>query len=236
VPPAAAASAAPGADYAAETQAVLEETALARDRFYASLGAVDADVLASLINPAFRGGPRWPALRQAWSTIRRPDSTLVASNGLSDPFEEDGQPPVPLGHRIEVYAEAAGRIKEVGGSWLFDLVFQVSQNVAAHGQFVQSLERYGVLTMLLQVEGVPSDWVSGENGVAVLIGQAQPESFPTPYGDVRMVALTLLRPEELAFIEKDGDISGNRVKLAALFAGIPDGHVNDFDRAAIVAG
>ena len=41
-------------------------------------GAVDSDVLTHLVNPAFMGGPKWPALRQAYRVVRRPDAILVA--------------------------------------------------------------------------------------------------------------------------------------------------------------
>jgi len=65
---------------------MLATACAARDAFYASLGSMDSDVLTPLINPAFSGGPRWPSLRQAWRVIRKPDSIIIASDGLSDPF------------------------------------------------------------------------------------------------------------------------------------------------------
>lgn len=64
----------------------------ARDAFYASVGDVQPDVIAHAINPAFMGGPRWPALRQAFSVIRRGANTIVASNGLADPFDDVAEP------------------------------------------------------------------------------------------------------------------------------------------------
>lgn len=78
----------------------------ARAAAYARLGTLDDDVLMPLVNPAFMGGPAWPAFRQAWRVVRRPGSTLVASDGLSDPFEDDQ---TPLGFRVEVCAEAFAR-------------------------------------------------------------------------------------------------------------------------------
>ncbi|MDF3834169.1 hypothetical protein P3W85_14565 [Cupriavidus basilensis] len=221
----------------AATQAMLEATANSRDAFYASLGALEPDVLAPLINPALMGGPTWPALRQAWSVIRRPDSTAVASNGLSDPFEQTNAAPVALGFGIEVFAEARGQIAEMSRSWLFDLTYQVSQNVASHGQCLDLLARYGVLSMLLEVKGLPLEWLSGEGKAGVLIGlpaKSVPATFDTPYGEVRMVALTLLRPEELAFLETSEEISVNRRWLAENFASVPDGHVNDLGRSPFV--
>lgn len=227
-------------DASAEPDAVtamLETTAQSRDAFYASLGAVEPDVLAPLINPAFMGGPAWPALRQAWSVIRRRDTTLVASNGLTDPFDQTGEAPIPLGFRLEVFAETRAPLPQIQGSWLFDLTYQVSQNVADHGQFNSLLERYGVLSMLLPIEGLPPQWLNSEGQVALLIGlpaTTVPSHFATAFGDVRMAALTLLRPEELAFMEKDGQIASNRRKLADIFASYPHSHINDLGRAPMV--
>ncbi|MFJ1300063.1 hypothetical protein ACILG0_08850 [Pseudomonadota bacterium AL_CKDN230030165-1A_HGKHYDSX7] len=234
-------TAAPGVDdrneHEAQVQAVLDATARRRDACYASLGAMDGDVLAPLVNPSFSGGPRWPALRQAWRVVRRPGSTLVASDALSDPFDEHDEPPVPLGFGLEVYAEARGVIDDVAKSWLFDLTYQVSQNVADHGRMRELLERYEVLSMLLPIEGLPADWVGEQGQVAFLIGvpaTSVPARFDTEYGDVRLAAITLLRPDELQFLERDGDIAGNRKKLAALLAALPEGHVNDFSRPSVV--
>ena len=84
---------------------MLAAACAARDACYASLGAMDADVLAPLLNPAFMGGPRWPSLRQGWRVIRRADTIIIASNGLSDPFEYDDDVFVPRGHLLEVCIE-----------------------------------------------------------------------------------------------------------------------------------
>lgn len=123
---------------------MLATACAARDAFYASLGAMDADVLAPLVNPAFMGGPRWPSLRQAWRVIRRADSILIASDGLSDPFEDDDDVFVPRGHLLEVCIEAplaAFDGDSVQAAWLFDVIYQVSQNVADHGSIDLLLQR-----------------------------------------------------------------------------------------------
>jgi hypothetical protein len=44
-------------------EAFLQKTYEARDKYVSSLGQVDPDVIAPLINPAFMGGPMWPNLR-----------------------------------------------------------------------------------------------------------------------------------------------------------------------------
>ena len=69
----------------------------ARAACWNTVGQVDSDVLAHLINPAFMGGPRWPALRQAFCVVRRPETQTVvlASDGLSDPWDGEPTPAVP---------------------------------------------------------------------------------------------------------------------------------------------
>lgn len=68
-------------------------SAAARNACWSTVGQVDSDVLGHIINPAFMGGPRWPALRQAFAVVRRPETqtVILASDGLSDPW--DGQSP-----------------------------------------------------------------------------------------------------------------------------------------------
>lgn len=78
----------------------------------------------------FLGGPAWPNTRQAFVVARRPRGLLVASDGLSDPFDdEDDCQQNGLGH--EFFATTPDPIDHVPGSWLFDLVWQMSQFAAA---------------------------------------------------------------------------------------------------------
>lgn len=135
---------------------------------------MDADVLAPLVNPAFMGGPRWPSLRQAWRVIRRSDSILIASDGLSDPFEDDDDVFVPRGHLLEVCIEAplsAFDGKEVAHSWLFDVIYQVSQNVADHGSIDLLVQRHGSVSMALDLQQAPEGLEDENEQVAVLLAQ-----------------------------------------------------------------
>ena len=41
------------------------------------------------VNPALLGGPKWPALRQAFRVVKRSNGNVImASDGLSDPFDD----------------------------------------------------------------------------------------------------------------------------------------------------
>jgi hypothetical protein len=90
----------------------------ARDRFVQILGTPDGDLLAPLINPSFMGGPRWPSMRQSWRRIRRGENTIIVSDGLSDPFDDETEMNIGLG--IEILVESPDPIPEpVQASWLF---------------------------------------------------------------------------------------------------------------------
>ncbi|WP_083411812.1 hypothetical protein [Janthinobacterium sp. 1_2014MBL_MicDiv] len=219
---------------------MLAAACAARDAFYATLGTVDADVLAPAINPAFMGGPRWPSLRQAWRVIRRPGSILLASDGLSDPFEDDDDVFVPRGHLLEVCVEAplaAFDGADVSRSWLFDLIYQVSQNVADHGSIDLLLQRHGSVSMVLDLRDAPAGLEDENEQVGVLLHQAAstiPPSFDTPYGEVLLLTATVLQPAELAFISEADDKAQSRRDLAAALAASPAGHLSVAGRAAVM--
>ncbi|WP_219118154.1 hypothetical protein [Janthinobacterium sp. UMAB-56] len=221
---------------------MLATACAARDAFYATLGAMDGDVLAPLVNPAFMGGPRWPSLRQAWRVIRRPGSIVIASDGLSDPFEDDDDVFVPRGHLLEVCIEAplaAFDGQEVAQSWLFDLVYQVSQNVADHGSIDLLLQRHGSVSMVLDLQDAPKALEDENEQVGVLLGQGAatlPPTFDTPYGEVMLLIITVLQPAELAYISGAENKAQSRRDLAAALANSPTGHLSVAKRPAVIPG
>lgn len=219
---------------------MLARACAARDAFYASLGAVDGDVLAPLVNPSFMGGPRWPSLRQAWRVIRRPGSIIIASDGLSDPFEDDDDIFEPLGYLVEVCVEAPlGSVDgdNIAQSWLFDLIYQLSQNVAAHGSIDLLVQRHGSVSMVLDVQDAPAGLEDDKEQVGVLLAQGapgMPPSFDTPYGEVLLLTITVLQPAELAFISEAPDKAQSRRALLAALAASPTGQHSLASRAAVI--
>ena len=218
---------------------MLANACAARDAFYASLGAVDSDVLAPLVNPSFMGGPRWPSLRQAWRVIRRPDSIIIASDGLSDPFEDDDDIFEPLGHLVEVCVEAplsSFNDGDIAGSWLFDLVYQLSQNVADHGSIDLLIERHGSVSMALDLQAPPDGLEDENEQVGVLLDATAPgipAAFDTPYGPVMMLTATVLQPAELAYIGDAENRAEARAALARALGASPTGRLSVADRPAI---
>ncbi|MGK5047917.1 hypothetical protein ACQ4WP_18765 [Janthinobacterium sp. GB4P2] len=219
---------------------MLATACAARDAFYATLGAMDGDALAPLLNPAFMGGPRWPSLRQAWRVIRRPGSIVIASDGLSDPFEDDADVFVPRGHLLEVCIEAplaAFDGQEVAQSWLFDLVYQVSQNVADHGSIDLLLQRHGSVSMVLDLQDAPKGLEDENEQVGVLLAQGAatlPSTFDTPYGEVMLLTITVLQPAELAYLSEAADKAQSRRDLAAALTASPTGYLSLAKRPAVI--
>ncbi|MED5595355.1 hypothetical protein [Janthinobacterium sp. P210006] len=219
---------------------MLATACAARDAFYATLGDVDADVLAPLVNPAFMGGPRWPSLRQAWRVIRRADTVILASDGLSDPFEDDDDVFVPRGHLLEVCIEAplsAFDGQAVAQSWLFDAIYQISQNVADHGSIDLLVQRHGSVSMVLDVQEAPTGLEDEHGQMGVLLAQGTatiPPSFGTPYGEVMLLTAAVLQPAEMAHIGNAADKAQSRRDLAAALAASPTGHLSVAQRPAVI--
>lgn len=196
--------------YIAEIQkknALIEEIDKQRDDFYKSLGKLDEDVIAPMMSSALSGGAKWP-IREAWSVIRKEDSIIIASNGLSDSFEEKEQP--NNGYGIEVMAETKDTIEDIHTSWLFKLVKDVSNQSAHNRKFKELLKKYKIMTMEIPVPDEELEKFQNENGnIGIMLGINHPEiptSFNTSGGVVDFITIKLLSPSELKLsIEKGNE-------------------------------
>ncbi|MCL6713763.1 hypothetical protein M8R20_43010 [Pseudomonas sp. R2.Fl] len=235
----------PASPFATAQEPRLNEAALtamagARQTFFAGLGNVRPYPLPPPRHPVFTRGPVWPALRQSWRVIQRPDTTLIFSDGLSDPFDpfDPGNPldaagagTTTAGLGIEVYAEARGALADPGTSWLFELVHQVSQNAVAHGGFLSLLRAQGAFSLQMKATGLPDGWLSAAGLVTVLVGVRAatiPAAFPTPRGRVSTVALTMVPASlRLALDHEEGGFAAQVHGLAEQLGNTRDGHLND---------
>lgn len=186
-----------------ESDALLERTARARREAWARFGELDPDVLTHLINPAFMGGPAWPALRQAFQVVRRGAMTLLASDGLSDPFDDE-QPPRDNGFGLELFALTEDPLEQVPGSWLWDVVWQMSQFAASHGGVARLLDEMGTLSTELYDVAIPdayrATFVNEHERVGVLLAPAAsplPARIEGPLSPIRLVNVKLLTLAEL---------------------------------------
>ncbi len=180
-----------------------EETNVARKKLFESLGRLDSDVIAHGINPSFMGGPSWPATRQAFSIIRKDGSIIIASTGLSDPFEDATDR--NSGFELEMIAETKSDIgDDITSSWLFKLVYYMSQQAACNGKLKYYLEQYNVTTMELTASDAGLEDFQDEKGmVGVMLGVEHPElpkHIVFPGGNIILVTIKILTPEELKYV------------------------------------
>jgi hypothetical protein len=192
----------------ADVDALIGETSKVLEAAWSGWGELAPHVLGHLINPTFMGGPRWPAMRQAFRIARKGELTLVASDGLSDPFDDEGAPKVN-GFGLEVYAMTREPVGDVAASWLFSLVWNAAQLCAGNGQVADMLEEMKLISTELHVRMPPeaaARYVNEHGRVGVLIGQATelPKQVQGPLSPIRLVNLQLLTREELADVVKRG--------------------------------
>jgi hypothetical protein len=233
-----------------------QRSAARRDAFWATVGTVESDVLTHLISPGLMGGPAWPTTRQAYKVIRRANgSILIATDGLSDPFDDAGDRGGDTnGFNLELFVESAdlpadlagtpGDISPLARSWMLELLQNVAGTVAGAGGIERQLESYGVLSM--EVPGVssshaignqlPEDFVTADDAIGILIGGPAPD-FATliedmPLSPVRIVPVVLLTAVELGEI-RAGD-EETRDAVVARLAATPSGHRSDIGRPSIV--
>jgi hypothetical protein len=215
-------------------EALLQATYEARDRFVSGLGNVNPNVLAPLMNPSFMGGPRWPDLRQAWRVVRSGANTIVISDGLSDPFSDEPAPNAGFG--LEVLAETPDPMPEpLPASWLFELVYLVSQQCAGHGGVRDLIDELGLLSLELPAADVFQPVATPNNRAGVLLGLAEPgmaTEFTVPGGSVRVVTAKLLWPSELAHAASHGE--AGREDLAKRFAADGTHHRSSLSRKAVI--
>lgn len=204
-------------------EALLEKSFELRTEAWSKWGEVEPDVLTHLISPTFMGGPRWPAMRQAFRVVRRPGSVLVASDGLSDPFDEDEGPEDLNGVGLEFFAFTGDGLDQIPGSWLFDLVWQMSQLGASHGGIAGLLDEMKLVSTELHDVGIPDEhagrFVNEAGRVAVLVGMDArpiPAQIEGPLSPIKLVNLKLLTLEELDFVLERG--AEGRAELAERFA------------------
>ncbi|MBL1073324.1 hypothetical protein JK358_02830 [Nocardia sp. 2] len=187
-----------------------DATYAAIDAAWDSWGRRDTDVIAHLFNPAFLGGPRWPALRQAHSIARRDNALLVASSGLADPTEWADAAPTN-GYELEVYGITPdlpldSDAMTIAHSWFGQTVMTVSNLVAQYGFEVPDLvDRDGVITIELAEAELPAEAAGTylEDGAAVVMvgitDRELPATVDGPLSTIRLLNVKLLTAAEGRF-------------------------------------
>lgn len=209
-----------------------------RDQYWKSVGAVEPDVIAHMINPAFMGGPLWPSVRQAFLTIHRPERTILASDGLSDPYNdmETNEANAPYnGFGMELYVSTEKLTVPVQTTWQFQLVWQAAQLIADKASVINMLNDLTYLTTEFFNVDVPAEWRNDEDRVGAIFGlpdPVMPGEVQLSIELVKIVNVKLLTLRELEYVIKNGQ--AGRTKLAELFAAQGNATMSTLDRKSVV--
>lgn len=209
-----------------------------RNKFWQAAGEVDSDVIAHVINPAFMGGPMWPSVRQAFITVRTPERTILASDGLSDPYdnmESVGANAAYNGFGLEVYTVAEVLAVPVQQTWQFQLVYQAAQLMADAGNVVTLLNDMTWITTEFYDVDVPAEFKNAEGRVGAILGLTDdmvPASVKLTLEDVKMVNVKLLTLAELNYVTLNG--AEGRNKLAELLMKQENATLSSLSRTSVV--
>lgn len=212
----------------------LQQAAEARRLAIEALVGGESAALTALMGPMGEG-PEWPA-GAAWRSARRGENLLIVSDGLSDPFVERDRPETGLG--LEVFIEspqsglpANAPLASATDTWLFPMIAEVSHILAGRHKLRETLLDGGLLSLHFAIDHLKD----GRGRVGALLNvkaEGMPETIALPGGPVRLVAVTLLNPDELASLTGGG--MEKREELAAKLRAAGVGHWAMPRRAAAV--
>jgi hypothetical protein len=214
---------------------LLEATCAARRAYFETLGTLDDEHWAPIVNPIFRGGPAWPT-RPGWQRIRNGEQTILVSDGLSDPIADAEGPNVGFGVEILMATpETIGAY--LPGFWLWDGVSLLSNYAAQDGQFDLRYARYGLF-----LYGMPNPeeeryqgWADEQGYLGFLLGlplPGLPTTFALPAGNAVMLVAKLLTRAEYEYAANEGPSGAQR--LAHLFEQDGSQHLSSLNRSSVI--
>ena len=202
-------------------QALYERTEMARTAFWRTLGTLDENAILPIVV-----GGGWPARRQVWRVIHRPEGrTLFVTDGLSDFFVETVAPSIGFG------LELALETNEPQTDWPVTLLERIANELVGH-EHLREPARTGILSMEVDGEHMPEPLLTKDGRVGVLLGMdtpALPGHFTMPDGQVRLVTVKTLMPRELTYLLEHG-----REELLHRFNQSNPGHLSKAWRQPVV--
>jgi hypothetical protein len=181
-----------------------------RQNFWNNIGSLHKDVLSHLINPTFMGGPSWPSTRQAFVVIDTPQGTIIASDGLSDPYSDfDTNPDNQAYNGIgcEFYIECDEKIdfEDIKNSWQFSVLYQAAQLGAGNPNIAGIFDEYGYVSTELYNCDIPQEFISEEERCGVLLNLPSKrieKRLQLSLENIRMINVKLLTLDELKYINE----------------------------------
>ncbi len=218
-----------------------DATLLARDMYWDQLGVSDEAFLDYEIVAQPTHAPDWPTGQQKFRIVRTRTSLIVASEGLSDPFDCFQGPADQNGFGQEVFIEVPGlqaaTADLIRNSWVFRAVEYAAQLIAHNRGIGPLLDQHGVMSLDVPSNCAPRDWIV--SGVAEPAGalldvpmtRSRGQMPDMPLSPVKVVPLTLIFPEEL----EDCVVGGSKERAALVndLLTTGQGHKTDTKRASL---
>ncbi|NQX12379.1 hypothetical protein HQQ80_12135 [Microbacteriaceae bacterium VKM Ac-2855] len=201
-----------------ERDALAEAVAEDRAEAWRAVGSLDRTVVATLQDPSDTGAPRWPSLHQYFLRIARGSSVIVASDGLSDPFDAVEDPGVGWGCELCLESTALARVPatELWNNWQFQLLYGTAQSVAHFAIDVPArLNEQSVVPMEVWGVPAPAGWIGARGAVGVALGLTSPglpREMAIATGSIRLVTVTPLWPREYDAILAGADAVTDRLR------------------------
>jgi hypothetical protein len=212
-----------------------------RDAFWKSIGKVHPDVIAHIINPSFMGGPRWPSVRQAFIVIEKGENTILASDGLSDPYDDYDENPKNQSYNgtgLEVYI-VANKIFEsfndIVTSWQCAVLRQVAQTAAANPNLISMLNDYRFVSSTVSNVELPERFITENNDIGIILGLDNPivpAKLELSIEAISLVNIALLLPIELDYIMKSGGEA--RIEIGEKLMKLPGAITHPLERDAVI--
>lgn len=155
---------------------------------------------------------QWPGGSSTYRHVTTPHSGIIATDGLSDRAGDS------LG--LEIYVEGRELVQDPDGEgrWLVAALEEAAGALAAAGveEVDAALRDHTLLSLEISAGEAPSDWADAGR-LGVLVGVELPGRPQSIGSDVRVLAITPLRPSELAVVTGEGP--GGRRRVAEALAG-----------------
>lgn len=200
-------------------QEAFDQTCQKRDEFWRRIGELDDAVIAPAVNPALAGGPAWPSLRQAYKVVHIPDGTILASDGLSDPYGNMDEIPENgkyQGLGLEFYLQTYDRLTpSAPRNWQTAILVNVAQFAAQEGALVKEFDDTNkYFSVSLRNPGLPKQFVHSEGYVGALLGlesKIVPRELDLPIQRIKLISVKLLTASELAYVMEHEEAGRNHV-------------------------
>lgn len=211
-----------------------------RNAYWENIGTLNSDVISHIINPAFMGGPAWPSLRQAFINVKTKNSTIIASDGLSDPYDDfdtnaDNQSYNGFGLELYLQTPDMLELEEMKSTWQFNIVYQMSQLAAQNGNLITMVNEHQYISTELYDVPVPPEYVNEAGRVGVLLGiecDNVPVQLELSLETISVVNITLLTLAELNYIVERG--AEARKEIAEKIIAQGKGGYSSLDRKSVV--